>query len=97
MKNLIKSFKEFIDLEDESKQKIISALQTLQNSEVEEVTLTLVDATERQIAKEYVNRLKLNLPPFLYSSINWNQVYIALEREGLIRRVDDTITMKLDR
>lgn len=97
MKNLIKSFKEFIDLEDESKQKIISALQTLQNSEVEEVTLTLADATERQIAKEYVNRLKLNLPPFLYSSINWNQVYIALEREGLIRRVDDTITMKLDR
>lgn len=95
MKNLIKTFKKFIDLSDTDKQLIISALQTLQTTNTEEVTVSLPDTTDRQIAKEYVSRLSLNIPSYIYSNINWNQVYSALEREGLIRRVDDIITMKL--
>ena len=95
MKNLIKTFKKFIELTDEQKQMIISALQALQTTETEEVALSLPDTTDRQIAKEYVSRLNITLPSYIYSNINWNQVYSALEREGLIRRIDDTITMKL--
>lgn len=78
---------------------VISTLHALQeNSGVESERYVPMDEEIKEDsarAKEYFKRSHCTVPTWIYSSINWKQVYKTLVKNGLLVEKDGSLYMKL--
>lgn len=98
---LVEGIVNFANMSEQEQTLVIKTLRNLQeecNTPEEESYVTMrSDITEESArAKEYFKCSLYTVPTWIYSSINWKQVYKTLvKNKFLIEKEDGTVLMKL--
>ena len=97
--DLIGGIVQFANLSAQEQALVIKTLRSLQsNVDTAEERYVLMDVNiteESAKAKEYFNRSFCSVPTWIYSNINWKQVYKTLVKNGFLVEKEDGVYMKL--
>lgn len=98
--DLIEGIVKFSSLPTRDQELVIKTLCNLQsNEEVVEERCVQMDTSiteDSARAKEYFKQSECTVPSWIYSNVNWKQVYKTLLKNGfIIEKEDGTVVMKL--